>query len=77
MIGLTLTILDFGMILVMLYMAHESNKENERQAVMISILGSAFHIAFMYVILYMPGLRLIPMGYFSLLRAQKRAVDRE
>ena len=72
MIGLTLTILDFGMILVMLYMAHESNKENERQAVMISILGAAFHIAFMYVILYMPGLRLIPMGYFSLLRARKR-----
>ena len=67
MIGLVLTILNLGMILVMLYMADESNKENERQAVMISLLGAAFHIALMYVILYMPGLRLIPMGYFSLL----------
>ncbi len=67
MIGLTLTILDLGMILVMLYMADESNKENERQAVLVSLLGAAFHVTLMYVILYIPGLRLIPIGYFSLL----------
>ena len=70
MIGLVLPILDLGMILVMLYVADESNRENERQAVMVSILGAVFHIALMYVILDMPGLRLIPMGYFSA-RARK------
>ena len=51
MIGLVLPILDLGMILVMLSVADESNKENERQAVMVSILGAVFHIALMYVIL--------------------------
>jgi hypothetical protein len=67
MIGTALTILDLGMILVLLYMADESKKENESRAVTVSLFGTAFHVALMYVILYIPGLRLIPIGYLGLL----------
>jgi reductive dehalogenase len=67
MIGLALTILDFGMIIATLYMAYESNIEREQQAVMVSLLGTAFHVALMYIILYQPGLQLVPLAYFGIM----------
>jgi reductive dehalogenase len=65
MIGLALTILDFGMILGTLYMAYESSMENEQRAIAVSLIMTAFHVALMYVILYQPGLQWIPLGYFG------------
>ncbi len=65
MISLALTILDFGVILATLYMAYESNIEQEQQAVTVSLLGTAFHVALMYIILYQPGLQLLPVAYFG------------
>ncbi len=67
MIGLILTILDFGLVLLMLYIAHESYYEHESQATMISLFGAVLHLALMYVILYMPNFRVIPLGYFALI----------
>jgi reductive dehalogenase len=65
MITLGLTILDFGMILVTLYMAYESSVENEQQAVVVSMLGAVFHVALLYVILYLPAYQVVPLGYFG------------
>lgn len=65
MIGLSLTILDLGMIFGTLYMAYESSMEREQQAVAVSMIMAAFHVALMYVILYQPGFQWIPLGYFG------------
>lgn len=65
MIALGLTILDFGMILVTLYMAYESSHEREQQAVAVSLIGTLFHFGLMYVILFQPNYHVIPIAYFG------------
>jgi len=67
MMTLALTILDFGLILVTLYAAYESSVEKEQRAVSIFLLTTVFHIAMMYLILYLPGLQMIPLAYFGVL----------
>ncbi len=67
MLILALTIFDFGMILITLYMAYESINERENQAVAVSLLGTVFHVALMYIILYQPGLSVVPFTYFGVM----------
>ena len=65
MIVLGLTILTFGMILATLYMAYESQNEQESQAVFVSLFGTVFHIALMYIVLYVPEYQIIPLAYYG------------
>jgi reductive dehalogenase len=65
MIALLLTILDFGLILFTMYAAYESRVENEQRAVTLFLLATAFHTALMYIILYLPRLKVIPLTYFG------------